>query len=161
MKVRLLLIGLAATLACGISAPRAQPTAPPADCLGQPSDTWLHLAVEDVRSASGLVAFTLYADDRSRFLVRRGSLAVMRTPAQVGTTRACIFLPGAGTYAVAVYHDEDGDQAFNRSGLGFPSEGFGFTNNPPTLAGLPNFSSVRLSVPRPGLLTRIRLKYPG
>lgn len=143
------------------SAAQAQPLDPPQGCVGQPSDTWLSVAVEDVRSANGLVAFTLYADDRSRFLVKRGSLAVMRVPAQAGTTRACIFLPKAGTYAVAVYHDEDGNQAFNRSGLGFPSEGFGFTNNPATLAGLPNFNSVRLNVPRPGLLTRIRLKYPG
>lgn len=159
--LRSLVIGAIGALACGVVAVRAQPLAPPAGCIGQPSDTWLHVAVEDVRSASGLVAFTLYADDRSRFLVKRGSLAVMRAPAQAGTTQACIFLPRAGTYAVAVYHDEDGNQAFNRSGLGFPSEGFGFTNNPPTLAGLPNFNSVRLSVPRPGLLTRIRLKYPG
>lgn len=138
----------------------AQDPAAPPDCVGSPSDTWLHVAIEDVRSSSGLIALTLYADDRSRFLIKRGSLAVMRVPAQAGRTRACIFLPRAGTYAVAVYHDEDGNQAFNRSGLGFPAEGFGFSNNPATLAGLPNFNSVRLSVPRAGLLTRVRLKYP-
>lgn len=159
--VKAVCIAALAASAIGVCSAQAQPLAPPPGCVGTASETWLNVSVEDVRSSSGLVAFTLYADDRSRFLVKRGSLAVMRVPAQAGTTRACIFLPKAGTYAVAVYHDEDGNQAFNRSGLGFPSEGFGFTNNPATLAGLPNFSSVRLSVPRPGLLTRIRLKYPG
>lgn len=137
----------------------AQPLAP-ADCVGTPSAVWLRVTVDEVRSGNGLIALTLYADDRSRFLVKRGSLAVMRVPARPGTTEACIFLPAAGIYAVAIYHDEDGNQKFNRSGLGFPAEGFGFTNNPATLAGLPNFSSVRLRVTQADLHTRIRLRYP-
>lgn len=156
--IAVLIAGLASALFA--SGARAQPARPPEGCVGTASDTWLFVSVENVRSGNGLIAFTLYADDRSRFLVKRGSLAVMRVPAQQGTTRACIFLPKPGTYAVAVYHDENGDQGFDRSGLGFPVEGFGFTNNPATLAGLPSFNSVRLSVPRTGLLTRIRLKYP-
>ncbi|MFM5884493.1 MAG: DUF2141 domain-containing protein [Novosphingobium sp.] len=138
---------------------QAQPAAP-ADCVGTPSAVWLRVTVDDVRSASGLIALTLYADERSRFLVKGGSLAVMRVPAQQGTTQACIFLPAAGIYAVAVYHDEDANQKFNRSGLGFPAEGFGFSNNPATLAGLPSFGSVRLRVTQADLHTRIRLKYP-
>lgn len=142
-----------------LSPAAAQAPSAPA-CVGTPSDIWLNVIVQDVRSGNGLIAITLYADDRSRFLVKRGSLAVMRVPAQADEARACIFLPAAGTYAVAVYHDEDGDQTFDRSGLGFPKEGFGFSNNPPTLAGLPGFSAVRLGVPRTGLQTRIRLKYP-
>ncbi|WP_296678569.1 DUF2141 domain-containing protein [Novosphingobium sp.] len=152
--------GALAAWACIASTCVAQPLLPPAECVGEVSDTWLYVAVTDVRKGTGLVAFTIYDDDRSRFLVKRGSLAVMRVPAQLGETRACIFLPRAGTYALAVYHDEDGNQAFNRSGLGLPNEGFGFSNNPTTLAGLPSFKAVRLSVPKPGLLTRIRLKYP-
>ncbi|MEQ1542138.1 MAG: DUF2141 domain-containing protein [Novosphingobium sp.] len=124
------------------------------------SQTWLTVTVDDVRSANGLIALTLYADDSSRFLVKRGSLYVTRVPAAAGATQACIFLPQPGVYAVAVYHDEDGNQAFKRTGLGLPAEGFGFSNNPATLAGLPSFRSVRLNVTRSGLSTRIRIKYP-
>lgn len=138
----------------------AQADGPPADCAGPRSDTWIFVAVSGVRSSSGLVAVTVYADDRSRFLVKRGSVGVMRVRAHEGETRACVFLPGRGVWALAVYHDEDGDQQFDRSGIGLPKEGYGFTNNPSTVAGLPSFSSVRLSVPKPGLLTRIRIKYP-
>lgn len=153
----------AAGLACLITSPaRAEgASAPaPAGCTGPQSETWLQVAVEDVRSSQGMVALTLYDDDRSRFLVKRGSLYVTRVKARAGMTSACIFLPGPGVYALAIYHDEDGDSNFDRSGLGLPNEGFGFSNNPSTLAGLPSFSSVRLSVPRSGMLTRIRLKYP-
>ncbi len=148
----------AAGLAIAFAAPAL--ASAPDGCTGPVSDTWLNVVVEDVRNGSGLVALTLYADDRSRFLVKRGSMYVTRVKAEAGVTRACIFLPKPGTYALAIYHDEDANQNFNRSGLGLPTEGFGFSNNPTTLAGLPKFNSVRLSVPRSGLITRIRMKYP-
>lgn len=147
--------------ALGVLAPAAQAQGmPPPGCTGPASETWLQVVVDDVRSGNGLIALTLYADDRKRFLVKGGSLYVTRVNAQAGVARACIFLPGPGTYALAIYHDEDANQRFNRSALGLPKEGFGFSNNPGTLAGLPNFNSVRLSVARTGLETRIRMKYP-
>lgn len=151
--------GLGLALAVWAAAAAAQ-DGPPQDCTGPVSNTWLMVSVDEVRSDSGLIALTLYPDDRSRFLVKRGSLYVTRVPARAGMTTACIFLPAPGTYALAVYHDEDASQTFNRSALGLPKEGFGFSNNPATLAGLPNFNSVRLAVARAGLSTRIRMKYP-
>lgn len=153
------LAGLASGLAALPSTAQTQETAP-AGCTGPVSQTWLTVTVDDVRSGNGLIALTLYADDSSRFLVKRGSMYVTRVPAAAGATQACIFLPQPGVYALAVYHDEDGNQAFKRTGLGLPAEGFGFSNNPATLAGLPSFRSVRLNVARSGLSTRIRIKYP-
>ncbi len=78
---------------------------------------------------------------QARFdLCRHGS------PAKAGTTRVCIYVPKPGIYAIAVYHDQDGNRKFNRSGIGFPKEPFGFSNNASTLAGLPAFKSVRINV---------------
>ncbi len=68
--------------------------------------------------------------------------------------------PAQGVYALALYHDANANQKFDRTGIGFPAEGYGFSNNPPTLAGLPSFRSVRLNVPRSGLTTRVQMKYP-
>jgi uncharacterized protein (DUF2141 family) len=116
--------------------------------------------VEGVKSSEGLIAVTLYPDNSRRFLVKNGSLQVGRVKAVVGTTRACITVPKTGVYVLAVYHDEDGDENFDRTGLGLPAEGYGFSNNPSTLAGLPSFRSVRLAIPRTGLTARIKLKYP-
>ena len=129
------------------------------ECTGRPSATRLYVAVSNVRSIGGLIAVTLYADDSSRFLARRGSLYVGRVPARAGVTRICIHVPKPGTYAVAVYHDADSDRGFDRTGLGLPAEGFGFSNNPPTFFGLPNFDRVRLRVPRTDLSTTVRLHY--
>ena len=128
-------------------------------CTGPTSETRLLVRVEGVRSSQGLIAVTLYTDERRRFLARRGSLYVGRVPARQGATDVCIHVPQPGTYALAVYHDANADRRFDRSSLGLPDEGFGFSNNPPTFLGLPNFSRVRLSVPRSGTRTMVRLTY--
>jgi uncharacterized protein (DUF2141 family) len=134
--------------------------APP--CLGAHSDTWIYISVDGVRNAQGQITTTIYPDNPDRFLVKNGSLFVVRTPAIAGTTRFCVFLPSTGVYGVAIYHDEDNSGTINRSGvLGVPTEGYGFSNNPPTLASLPTFRSVRLAVPHTNLATTIHMKYPS
>lgn len=130
-----------------------------ADCTGTPSQTRLYVNVDNVRSSRGLIAVTLYTDERRKFLAKRGSLYVGRVPARQGRTRVCIHVPTPGTYALAVYHDADSDRSFDRTGLGLPDEGFGFSNNPPTFFGLPNFDRVRIRVPKSDLSTTVRLRY--
>ncbi|WP_343061192.1 DUF2141 domain-containing protein [Novosphingobium flavum] len=149
----------AALVAASLAAPASAQLARPG-CTGKPSATWIDVSVDGVRSSQGLVAITLYADKPRKFLARGGSLYVGRVPAREGNTTGCIFVPKPGVYALAIYHDENADQAFNRTAIGLPAEGYGFSNNPSTLAGLPSFKSVRLSIPRSGLVTRIRMKYP-
>jgi uncharacterized protein (DUF2141 family) len=131
-----------------------------AACTGPASPVRLYVNVEGVRASQGLIAVTLYADDSRRFLARRGALYVGRVPARAGTTRACIHLPSTGTWALAVYHDADSSRTINRNGVGLPREAFGFSNNPPTIFSIPSFRSVRLSVPRSNMQTRVRLRYP-
>ena len=145
--------------AAALAAPAAPALAQGEGCTGKPSDTRLFVTVSNVRNNNGLIAVTLYADDRKRFLAKRGSLYVGRVPAHAGTTRVCIHLPKPGTYALAVYHDQDANRKLNRSGLGLPKEGYGFSNNASTVFGLPNFSSVRFAARNNGE-TGIRLKYP-
>lgn len=130
------------------------------DCTGPPSATRLLVRVEGVRASQGLIAVTLYADDSRRFLARRGSLYVGRVPARAGTTSACIHLPATGIWALAVYHDANGNRRFDRTGIGLPAEAYGFSNNAPAIFGLPSFRRVRLAVPRTGMTTTVRLRYP-
>ena len=130
------------------------------ECTGPPSDVRLFVNVEGIRASQGLIAVTLYADDSRRFLARRGALYVGRMPARAPRTQVCIHLPSTGVYGLAIYHDADANRSFNRNGIGMPAEGYGFSNNARTLFGLPSFRSVRLSIPRTGMQTTIRLRYP-
>jgi uncharacterized protein (DUF2141 family) len=145
----------AVLLAGGSVSAQAEP-----DCTGTPSDTRLYVDVERIKSSEGLIAVTLYADDAKRFLAKRGSLYVGRVPARAPATTVCIHVPRPGVYGIAVYHDADADRSFDRNGIGLPKEGYGFSNNPPVLFGLPSFRSVRLNVPRTDMHTRVRMRYP-
>lgn len=151
----------AAVIALSAATAFAAPAmAAPAGCLGTPSDTWLNVAVEGLRNSNGLVTVAVYPDNSREFLAKGGTLKNNRFPASSPVTRACVFVPKPGVYAIAVYHDEDASKKLNRTGLGLPSEGFGFSNNPSTLAGIPAFRSVRLNVPKAGLTTHVKMKYP-
>jgi uncharacterized protein (DUF2141 family) len=129
-------------------------------CAGAKSDHRLTVKVTDVRSGRGEVAVTLYPDIAKRFLARGGKLLRQRVKAQAPATSACFFLPQPGFYAVAVYHDANADQDFNRNLMGLPSEGFGFSNDAPTPVGLPAFSAARFRVEAGQSTTAIRMRYP-
>jgi uncharacterized protein (DUF2141 family) len=151
-----------ALLLLSLCAAAALPTPAAAEpaCAGHPSQTKLFVRVEGVRSSAGLIAMTLYANNPKKFLAKHGSLYVGRSTARQGVTETCIFVPQPGLYALAIYHDADGNRKLNRNFLGYPTEAFGFSNNPNTFLGIPSFSAVRIAVRGSGQKVTIRLRYP-
>jgi uncharacterized protein (DUF2141 family) len=83
----------------------------------------------------------------------------VRAVAQAPMTTACFWLPAPGYYAVAVYHDENANHDFDRTIIGLPAEGFGFSNNPPTPTALPPFKAVRFNARDGETTIRIKLRY--
>ncbi|OYX97457.1 MAG: hypothetical protein B7Y78_01955 [Caulobacter sp. 35-67-4] len=117
------------------------------------------MQVSQLSSAVGKVVVTLYPSNPRRFLAPRGKLLRLRVKAVTPMTRACFNLPGPDVYAVAVYHDANANEDFDRNRLGMPTEGFGFSNDAPTQFGLPSFESARF-VAQPGDNTlRVGMRY--
>ena len=52
----------------------------------------------------------------------------------------------SGTYAVSIFHDENGDGELNLGFLNIPDEGFGFSNNPAIGFSQPNFNDCEFVV---------------
>lgn len=128
-------------------------------CIGPASDLWINLTVDRVRNSKGLITATLYPNESKRFLVKNGSLYVASTQAVAGQTRFCLFVPRAGSYAIAIYHDEDSSGTINRGGLfGIPSEAVGFSNNPTILFGPPSLRSVRIDIQHANQSATINLR---
>jgi len=128
-------------------------------CIGPASDTWINITVDRVRNSKGLITATLYPNEPKRFLVKNGSLYVASTPATSGQTRFCLFVPNPGTYAIAIYHDEDSSGTINRGGLfGIPSEAVGFSNNPTIFLGPPSLRSVLVKIDHSNQNTTINVK---
>lgn len=119
----------------------------------------LDVEVTDLRSTHGNLTVTVYGDRPADFLAAGRKLVRKRVAIPGPTTAACLPVPRAGTYAVAVYHDEDGDHDFDRTLLGLPAEGYGFSNDAPALVGLPSFEDARVEVPAGGARLTIRMRY--
>lgn len=157
MKARTVLLAscLAPTLAAAAPAFAAE------TCAGASGDGAVELKVHvaALRDARGEVAVTVYPDDPRRFLAPRGKLLRQRVRTSAPVTTSC-FLVRPGHYAIAVYHDENGDRDFARSLIGLPAEGYGFSNDAPSRTGLPAFSAVRFRVPPQGRTIRVTMRYP-
>ncbi|WP_269714321.1 DUF2141 domain-containing protein [Caulobacter sp. NIBR2454] len=152
MKARTLLLGVAVAAAAVTTGSSAFAQA----CEGTGSAR-LTVHVAGVRAAKGEIAVTVYPDDRKRFLAPKGKLYRIRAATTAPVTTVC-FNVQPGAYAVAIYHDWNGDRDFNRSVIGMPTEGFGFSNDAPTKVGLPSFEAVRFVV-RGDTAIRSTLRY--
>jgi uncharacterized protein (DUF2141 family) len=123
-----------------------------------PAAARLVIRVMGVQPVAGEVAVTVYPDSRRRFLAAGGKLLRVRTAAEAPATSACFWLP-PGAYAVAVYHDANGNQDYDRTRLGMPLEGFAFSNDPPTRFGLPSFETTRFALAPGGTALDVRMRY--
>ncbi len=64
-----------------------------------------------------------------------------------------------GTYALAVFHDENMNGKLDTNWLGIPTEGYGFSNDVKALKGAPSFSACRFQYDGGTLDMTISLHY--
>ena len=62
-----------------------------------------------------------------------------------------------GKYAIAVYHDENGNDEFDQGFLGIPLEDFGFSDGARAFLGPPSFDEADIILPKNGTTTVIDL----
>jgi len=158
---RIVLPALAAFLAIPtavrtVPAGAASPVPP---CAGAAAEVRLHIHLSGIRNAKGEMAVTLYPDDPDRFLARKGKIARVRVPVTAPDMDVCLPLPQAAAYAVAVYHDENANHDFDRTFVGMPKEGYGFSNDADTALGIPRFRDVRFETQPGDNRIRITLRY--
>jgi uncharacterized protein (DUF2141 family) len=115
--------------------------------------------VHGVRNAQGSLLAVLYGDRPEEFLKKGGRVMRERTPARPGTVSLCLSAPQPGTYAVAVYHDENDNHKFDRGWTGLPTEGFGVSNNPKPLLRAPTLSESAIQVKAGHQVVNIDLRY--
>lgn len=111
----------------------------------QASPAELEIQVQGLRNANGQVRLCLTRNP-AHFPDCNGDPAAVRRSLPAGSA-ASIRLRGipAGTYALSVIHDENGDGRLNRF-MAIPREGFGFSRNPRIRMGPPRFDEVRFQL---------------
>ena len=75
-----------------------------------------------------------------------------------GKTTQTVFSVDPGNYAIAVYHDENGNGKMDKRMLGIPKEPYGFSNNFRPLMSAPKFSDCQFSVGEGGKTVSIELR---
>jgi len=106
----------------------------------------LRVQVKKLRNTNGHVLISLFRNgegypDEPEKAFKKGKVNIVNGNAVLIFTN----LP-PGDYEVAVLHDENDDQKMNKSWLGLPSEGYGFSNNVMGMFGPPDVSKASFSI---------------
>lgn len=144
-------VGAVAALVFATLSPIA---AQPAPCSG------IHVNVLNIRNSTGTVDCALF-DSPDGFPVD-----VLRSASRViiikvrNTEARCDFVDvPAGTYALAVVHDENMNGQLELNWLGVPTEGYGFSNDATALLGAPGFAAASFRFTGGTLDMTVSLRY--
>lgn len=77
----------------------------------------------------GIMKLELY-NSEDGFLNKKGRMRSIRVAAEDGPQMICINVPEPGVYAIAGYHDLDGDRKLDKRWDFTPDEPYGLSNNP-------------------------------
>lgn len=119
----------------------------------------IRITVKTLRHGSGMVVADLHGDNPKTFLKKGKKLKRVRVPARSGSVSFCVPVAAPGTYALAVYHDENGNRKFDKNWLGIPSEPYGISNNPGFRLGAPPFEEAAFKVNGDGATLSITLRH--
>lgn len=119
----------------------------------------LTVEVEGLRGQKGQVCLKLFSGARgfpnsNESAVRRECVKINGSPVAV-TFKNLAY----SSYAVAVFHDTNGDRQLSRDSVGMPLEGFGFSRNPIVRTGPPRFGDTLFLLAGANTTIRIQMRY--
>lgn len=109
------------------------------------------------RSGGGRIAVAVYGD-AGAFRRGEGAVRTLMAPRTDAVTRVTLTGLAPGRYAVAAFHDTDGDGRLSVWPIGLPKEAYGFSNNARGRFGPPAFDAAAFDLPAGGAHRAIRLR---
>ena len=110
-----------------------------------PPSATLHLQVQEVKASLGVMRIALY-DSEANFLDFKEVFASKVVPATKGTTKVVLDSLPAGTYAIALYQDQNNNGKMDKNWIGIPTEPLGFSNAQLRPFGPPRFKACAFSL---------------
>lgn len=147
--------GIASAGLIAASAASAQ-AAPRAGEQLQPASHSVIVEIAGLRDSHGVVRMCMTRRAESFPVCAPGSQSAS-VPARKGAVRYEFKDVPDGEYAVAVFHDANGNGKMDRS-LGIPREGFAFSQNPPLRPRAPTFKECRFTLKGQAAL-QLKLRY--
>ena len=128
----------------------------PAHAAGQ---TTLTVELAGLKSSNGKVVLALFSS-KNGFPAKIKN-ASRRVSVSIKGRRARVVLKGLprGTYAVAAFHDENGNGKLDTSWIGRPTEGVGMSNDARGHRGPPKFKDASFKLDGSSKKIRIAIRY--
>ena len=95
--------------------------------------------VTDIGGQKGEIMAALFASEKSFPNDSKAAFKVAKTPAAGGKAVLQFEQVPPGKYAIALFHDVNGDGKLNTNVIGIPKEGYGVSNNVKNLFSGPSF----------------------
>lgn len=117
--------------------------------------------IGNIKNSSGVIQITLF-NQPSGFPANYKKGIIYKTLPNSGKTQTITFDSlAAGTYAVAVIHDENRNKALDAGLFGIPKEGYGVSNNIHPKTRAPRFKECSFTLTAESSKTiPVRIKYP-
>ena len=128
------------------------------ETLGQSNQTSLQVSISGASSDAGSIRILVFSKpsgfpDQVKQAVRSISLPSKNGKASFKLTD----LP-TGTYAIGIIHDQDNNGKLSTNAVGYPTEKFGFSNNPKVYFGPPSFEKAAFVLGKTAVLVEISLR---
>ena len=125
--------------------------------VGQARST-ITVRIEGLRHDRGTIYVALY-DNKRTFDEKKGQVVGAQVRSRNRGALAVFEDVVPGKYAVAFFHDENGNGKLDTSLLGVPTEGFGFSKDAMGTLGPPTFDAAALSIPAGPVTVVMHAKY--
>lgn len=119
----------------------------------------LTVEVDGLQNQKGEVCLKVFSG--SRGFPNSNESAVKRQCVKISSIPLTVTFPDlkAGSYAIAVFHDRNGDRILNRNSMGMPTEGYGFSKNPIVRQAPPQFGEAAIMLAGPNTRVNIQMRY--
>ena len=117
----------------------------------------VEVSVTGLRSAKGQILVCLTPNRKAFPDCSKDAGSVRMAVKAADAGNFAVHAPAAGTYAIAVVHDENGNNKLDKA-IFLPKEGFGFSRNPTITVGPPSFKSASFAVSG-DMRQSIKMKY--
>jgi len=124
-----------------------------------PSENQIHVYVAGLRNDNGKALCALFSSAAD--FPKKAEKAIAHSAAAISNQHAVCDFSGVapGTYAVAVFHDENSNGKLDTNFLGIPREGVGASNDAQGHFGPPKFDAAAFHFSGGQLDLRITIKY--
>jgi uncharacterized protein (DUF2141 family) len=92
----------------------------------------LEIKITDLRTNNGVILLQLF--DKNKNVINKAKGIIKNKTCDISFENL-----KSGIYAIRYFHDENSNDKLETGWMGIPTEGYGFSNNPPIIFGPPSF----------------------